>query len=107
MTHPHIEDPEQSEIIDGVDVDHIDERPDELEHVGIQETPDGLEALPANESDTRPPGYVEIDVDLMEWDDVCDYVMENTDYDRRIDFSQAPAWTPDGPTASGRPPGLW
>lgn len=101
MTNSHIEDREQREIIDGVDVDHIDDRPDELEHVAIQEdADDDLRALPFNESRGVPPGYLEIDVDLMQYDDVCDYVEENTDYDRPINFARVPAWPPEGPTAT-------
>lgn len=93
------------EIIDGIDVDHLEERPERLEHVAIEENADGeLHALPFNESDTRPPGYVEIDVDLMRYEEVCRYVETVTDYDRMIDFTQLPKWPPDGPTATG-PPG--
>lgn len=92
---------EASEIIDGLDVDHLTDRPDRLEHVGIKEDADGdLHALPFNESDTLPPGYTEIDVDLMEYDEVCQYVETHTDHDRRIDFTRTPAWPPEGPTAT-------
>ena len=95
------------EIIDGIDVDHLHDRPDRLEHVAIQEEADGeLRALPFNESDEIPPGYLEIDVDLMQYDEVCRYVETVTDYDRRIDFTQEPKWPPDGPTATS-PPGPW
>ena len=90
------------EIIDGIDVDHLEDRPERLEHVAIEEDGDGeLRALPFTESDTRPPGYVEIDVDLMRYDEVCRYVETVTDYDRRIDFTQLPKWPPDGATATG------
>jgi hypothetical protein len=93
-------------IIDGIDVDHLEARPDELEHVAIEEHADGnLRALPFRESE-HPPGYVEIDVDLMEYDDVCRYVETVTGYDRRIDFTQIPKWPPDGATATG-PSGWW
>ena len=98
---------DEAEIIDGIDVDHLEDRPDRLEHVAIQEEADGeLRALPFNESDDRPPGYVEIDVDLMQYDEVCRYVETVTDYDRRIDFTQEPKWPPDGRTAT-TPPGPW
>ena len=71
------------EIINGIDVDHLEDRPDRLEHVAIEESGGGeLRALPFNESDTRPPGYVEIDVDLMRYDEICRYVETVTDYDR-------------------------
>lgn len=90
------------EIIDGIDVEHLGDRPDRLEHVAIQEGPDGeLHALPfTHDAEEGPPGYVEIDADLMEHDDVCRYVETVTDYDRRIDFTRTPAWPPDGPTAT-------
>lgn len=92
---------DDAEIIDGIDVDHLEDRPDRLEHVAIQEDGDGeLHALPFNESDEIPPGYVEIDVDLMRYDKICRYVETVTDYDRRIDFTQEPKWPPDGPTAT-------
>jgi len=102
MTDPHTEEIEPGgEMIDGLDVDHLTDRPDRLEHVGIKETPDGdLRALPFNESDTPIPGYTEIDVDLMEYQEVCQYVETHTDHDRRIDFTRAPAWPPEGPTAT-------
>ena len=92
------------EITDGIDVDYLEDRPERLEHVAIEEDGDGeLHALPFNESDTRPPGYVEIDVDLMRYDEICRYVETVTDYDRRIDFTQEPKWPPDGPTATDSP----
>jgi hypothetical protein len=98
MTAPQID--AESEIIDGVDVDHLDDRPDKLEHVAIEESPDGdLQALPFTDPG-GPPGYVEIDVDLMQYDDVCRYVETVTDYDRRIDFTRVPKWPSDGPTAT-------
>lgn len=94
-----------SEIINGIDVDHLEDRPDRLEHVAIEETSDGdLRARPFNESDELPPGYLEIDVNLIQYDQVCEFVESATDYDRAIDFSQVPKWPPDGPTATG-PPG--
>ena len=81
---------DDTEIIDGIDVDHLEDRPDELEHVAIEEGPDGgLQALPFRESGPVP-GYVEIDVDLMEWGAVCAHVQEQTDYDRPINFHQIP-----------------
>jgi hypothetical protein len=82
-------------IIDGIDVGHLDARPGRLEHVAIEETADGeLRALPFNETDSRPPGYVEIDVNLTEHDDVCRYVETATDYNRRITFGRAPPQLP-------------
>ena len=97
-------DPGEWEIVEGFDVDHLDDRPDELEHVAIEENTDGdLRALPFRESGP-PPGYVEIDVDLMEYDAVCRYVEAQSDYDRRISFVRTPAWSPDEPTAT---PDTW
>ena len=97
---------DDGEIVDGIDVDHLDDRPDELAHVAIEETADGrLKARPFRESE-RPPGYVEIDVDLMKWDEVCRYVETVTDYNRRIDFTRVPTWRPDEPTPADSP-GRW
>lgn len=82
-------------IIDGIDVGHVEARPDRLEHVAIEETADGeLRALPFNETDSRPPGYVEIDVNLIEYDDVCRYVETTTNHDRRITFGRTPPQRP-------------
>jgi len=90
-------------IIDGIDVDHLEARPDELEHVAIEEGPDDeLRALPFRESGPAP-GYVEIDVDLMEYGEIVEYVETVTDYERRICFVRVPKWPPDGPTATGSP----
>lgn len=81
---------DDGQIIDGIDVDHLEDRPDELAHVAIEETPDGrLEALPFTD-DGGPPGYVEIDVNLMDWGAVCAYVQKQTDYDRPINFHRTP-----------------
>lgn len=95
-------DPDDSEIIDEIDVGHLEDRPDRLHRVVIKKNADGeLRALPFRESrDGEPPGYIEIDVDLMEADGVCRYVEAVSDYDRRIDFTQVPTWPPDGPTAT-------
>jgi len=88
------------DIIEGIDVDHIDDRPDDLEHVVVEEGPgDELRAVPFTAS-AEPPGYVEIDVDLMAYDDVCRYVETATDDGRRIDFTRIPTWPTDGPTAT-------
>lgn len=95
---------DDGEIIDGIDVGHLEDRPERLEHVAIQREPSGeLRALPFNETGDGPPGYVEIDVDLMRHDKVCRYVEAVTDYDQRIDFTQEPKWPPDGPTATDSP----
>lgn len=100
MTRSHIIDEDETTIINGLDVDHIDDRPDELEHVAIEENTDGdLRALPFNESDSPHPGYVQIDVDLIQYAEVCTYVEENTDYNRRIDFTRMAARGLDDSTA--------
>lgn len=97
---------EDYEIVDGIDVEHIEDRPDKLHHVAISEGPDGdLHASPFEERE-HPPGYVEIDIDLMDYDEVCDYVENATEYERRIDFTRTPTWPPDEPTATG-PTGWW
>lgn len=97
---------DEGEIIEGIDVDHIDDRPDELDHVGIYEGPENnLEAL--GFTTQGPPGYDQIDVDLMEYDDVCRYVENVTDYERRIDFTRIPPWPPAGTTVIGPAGGWW
>lgn len=93
-------DPDEWEIVEGFDVGHLDDRPDDLEHVAIKENADGdLRAVPFRESGP-PPGYVEIDADLMEYDAVCRYVEQHSDYGRRICFVRTPGYPPDGPTAT-------
>ena len=55
------------EIVAAVDVDHLDDRPDDLHHVAIVDDGDDLRARPFTDDD-RVPGYVEIDVDLTDYD---------------------------------------
>jgi hypothetical protein len=81
---------DDGEIIEGIDVDHLEDRPDELEHVAIERTAEGrLEAIPFRESGPGP-GYDEIDVNLMEWGAVCEYVDKQTDYGRPINYHRIP-----------------
>ena len=89
MTHP------DDEIVAAVDVDHLDDRPDDLHHVAVVDDGDELRARPFTDDD-RIPGYVEIDVDLIDYDAVCRHVEQETDFDRRITFTVLPVWTPDG-----------
>lgn len=94
---------DDTEIINGIDVDHLNERPDELHHVAIEKRPDGeLKALPFR-NDGGPPGYIEIDVDLMQHDRVCEYIEAVTSYDRRIDFTRAAKWPLDTVTFTRSP----
>lgn len=83
------------EIVLVVGVDHLDDRPDDLHRVAVVDDGDDLRARPFTDDD-RIPGYVEIDVDLIEYDAVCRYVEQQTDFDRCITFTALPMWTPDG-----------
>jgi hypothetical protein len=79
------------DIIEGIDIDHLDDRPDELHHVAVEEGPNGdLRALPFTADKN---GYTEIDVNLMAYDKVVRYVEMATDHDRRIDFTRIPTAT--------------
>lgn len=94
MTHP------DDEIVAAVDVDHLTDRPDHLHRVAVVDDGDDLRARPFTDDD-RIPGFVEIDVDLIEYDAVCRYVEQHTEFDRRITFTALPTWTPDGTGPAG------